>query len=52
MAERRTKKVMDVLGAVGKKENAEKWIRDALARKVKIMGFGHRVYKDGDSARG
>ena len=41
-------KVMDVLGAVGKKENAEKWIRDALARKEKIMGFGHRVYKDGD----
>ena len=42
-------KVMDVLGAVGKKENAEKWIRDALARKEKIMGFGHRVYKKGDS---
>jgi citrate synthase len=41
-------KVMDVLGAVGAKENAEKWIRDALARKEKIMGFGHRVYKDGD----
>jgi 2-methylcitrate synthase/citrate synthase II len=41
-------KVMSVLGAVGKKENAEKWIRDALARKEKIMGFGHRVYKDGD----
>jgi 2-methylcitrate synthase len=41
-------KVMDVLRGVGKKENAEKWIRDALARKEKIMGFGHRVYKDGD----
>jgi citrate synthase len=41
-------KVMDVLGAVGKKENAEACIRDALARKEKIMGFGHRVYKDGD----
>ncbi|HEX3598571.1 MAG TPA: citrate/2-methylcitrate synthase [Lacipirellulaceae bacterium] len=41
-------KVMDVLGAVGKKENAETWIRDALARKEKIMGFGHRVYKNGD----
>jgi 2-methylcitrate synthase/citrate synthase II len=41
-------KVMDVVCAVGKKENAEKWIRDALARKEKIMGFGHRVYKDGD----
>jgi 2-methylcitrate synthase/citrate synthase II len=41
-------KVMDVVCAVGKKENAEKWIRDALARREKIMGFGHRVYKDGD----
>jgi citrate synthase len=41
-------KVMDVLRGVGKKENAEKWIRDALARKEKIMGFGHRVYKTGD----
>ena len=41
-------KVMDVFGAVGKKENAEAWIRAALARKEKIMGFGHRVYKDGD----
>jgi citrate synthase len=41
-------KVMDVLKAVGKKENAEPWVRAALARKEKIMGFGHRVYKDGD----
>jgi 2-methylcitrate synthase/citrate synthase II len=41
-------KVMDVLRGVGKKENAEKWIRDALARKEKVMGFGHRVYKTGD----
>jgi citrate synthase len=41
-------KVMDVLKAVGKKDNAESWVRDALARKEKIMGFGHRVYKDGD----
>ena len=41
-------RVIDVLKAVGKKENAEKWVRAALARKEKIMGFGHRVYKDGD----
>ena len=41
-------KVMGVLRQVGKKENAEKWVRDALARKEKIMGFGHRVYKEGD----
>ena len=41
-------RVMDVLREVGKKENAEAWVRAALARKDKIMGFGHRVYKDGD----
>jgi citrate synthase len=41
-------RVMDVLRAVGKKQNAEKWVRDALGRKEKIMGFGHRVYKEGD----
>lgn len=28
--------------------NAESWIREALAKKDKIMGFGHRVYKNGD----
>jgi 2-methylcitrate synthase len=29
-------------------EEAEKGIRDRLARKTKIMGFGHRVYKHSD----
>jgi 2-methylcitrate synthase/citrate synthase II len=37
-----------VLERVGAPENAEKWIEDALARKERIMGFGHRVYKHGD----
>ncbi len=37
-----------VLEQVGKPENAERWIQDALARKERIMGFGHRVYKTGD----
>ena len=41
-------RVMDVLREVGSPEKAESWIRDALARKVRIMGFGHRVYKTGD----
>jgi citrate synthase len=41
-------KVIDVLREVGTRENAEPWIRAALARKEKVMGFGHRVYKDGD----
>ena len=39
---------MKVLEEVGTANNAEPWIRDALAKKKKIMGFGHRVYKDGD----
>jgi citrate synthase len=41
-------RVMDVLQEVGTPERAEGWVRDALARKVRIMGFGHRVYKTGD----
>jgi 2-methylcitrate synthase/citrate synthase II len=28
---------------------AEAWLENALAEKRKIMGFGHRVYKKGDS---
>lgn len=28
--------------------SARAWIEDALAKKAKIMGFGHRVYKEGD----
>lgn len=41
-------KVMDLLLASGGPDTAEAWIRSALARKEKVMGFGHRVYKDGD----
>jgi citrate synthase len=41
-------RVMGVLEEVGSVENAEKWIRTALANKQRIMGFGHRVYKEGD----
>lgn len=37
-----------VLERVGSPENAGAWIQDALARKERIMGFGHRVYKTGD----
>ncbi len=37
-----------VLEQVGSPENAEKWIKDALGRGERIMGFGHRVYKTGD----
>ncbi|QDU94912.1 citrate/2-methylcitrate synthase [Lignipirellula cremea] len=41
-------RVMEVLDEVGSPDKAEAWVRDALARKVRIMGFGHRVYKTGD----
>ncbi|MEX0677602.1 MAG: citrate/2-methylcitrate synthase [Pirellulales bacterium] len=40
--------VMKVLREVGTADKAEGWIRDALAKKRRIMGFGHRVYKTGD----
>jgi citrate synthase len=41
-------RVIEVLDQVGSADKAEAWIHDALERKVRIMGFGHRVYKDGD----
>jgi 2-methylcitrate synthase/citrate synthase II len=41
--------VMYMLQEVDKPENAKQWMLDALAQKKKIMGFGHRVYKKGDS---
>jgi len=45
-------KVMDVLRAAGGPDTAETWVREALARKEKIMGFGHRVHKTGDVRAG
>lgn len=44
--------VMDVLRAAGSADKAEAWLRQAMARKEKIMGFGHRVYKTGDVRAG
>ena len=40
---------MEMLVEVGDREAAERWVLDALAQKKKIMGFGHREYKNGDS---
>ncbi len=40
--------VMRMLKEIGTVEKAKKWVTEALARKEKIMGFGHRVYKNGD----
>ncbi len=37
-----------VLEQVGSPDRAESWIQEALAKKTRVMGFGHRVYKTGD----
>ena len=41
--------VMVAFEEIGTAAKAEKWLDAALAEKRKIMGFGHRVYKKGDS---
>ncbi|WP_341954039.1 bifunctional 2-methylcitrate synthase/citrate synthase [Salinibacterium sp. TMP30] len=41
--------VMHVFEEIGTADKAEGWLETALAEKRKIMGFGHRVYKNGDS---
>jgi 2-methylcitrate synthase len=41
--------VMHTFDEIGSADNAQAWLDDALASKKKIMGFGHRVYKNGDS---
>ncbi len=41
--------VMHMMNKIKKPENALKWINDALDKKEVVMGFGHRVYKKGDS---
>jgi len=37
--------VIEMLDGIGKPENAQDWIEDALARGDRLMGFGHRVYR-------
>ena len=41
--------VMHIFDEIGTADRAEEWLDTALAEKRKIMGFGHRVYKHGDS---
>src|SRR4029077_3995356 len=40
--------VMDQLEQIGTPDNAEHWMREARKRKVRFMGFGHRVYRTYD----
>ncbi len=41
--------VMHMMKEIGKPEKAKTWIENALAKKKVVMGFGHRVYRTGDS---
>ncbi|HWS98904.1 MAG TPA: citrate synthase [Pyrinomonadaceae bacterium] len=40
--------VMKMLLEIGDVENTERYVKDALAAKRKLMGFGHAVYKTED----
>jgi 2-methylcitrate synthase/citrate synthase II len=41
--------VLHIFDEIGTADNVNAWLDTALAEKRKIMGFGHRVYKRGDS---
>jgi citrate synthase len=40
--------VMRMLEKIGSADKTDSWLRNALEKKEKVMGFGHRVYKNGD----
>ncbi|ARF16363.1 citrate synthase [Sporosarcina ureae] len=40
--------VMNMLMEIGDEDQVEPYIREKLANKEKVMGFGHRVYRQGD----
>ncbi|RBW71488.1 citrate synthase [Bacillus taeanensis] len=41
-------RVMKMLHEIGEVDNIKPYLQKAFANKEKIMGFGHRVYKNGD----
>jgi 2-methylcitrate synthase len=41
--------VMRMFKEIGSPDRARAWVLNALAQKRKIMGFGHRLYRYGDS---
>ncbi|MFP4377214.1 MAG: citrate/2-methylcitrate synthase [Spirochaetales bacterium] len=41
-------KVMDMVDEIGSKEKAREWVNNALDKKQKVMGMGHRVYRAKD----
>jgi citrate synthase len=40
--------VMAMLREIGSLDRVDAWLDEAIERGDKVMGFGHRVYKDGD----
>ena len=40
---------MHMLRDIASPDRAEAWVKQRLAKREKIMGFGHRVYRSGDS---
>ena len=41
--------VAAMLLEIRSRDRAERWVRDALAQKRRVMGFGHRVLRHGDA---
>lgn len=41
-------RALQMLDEIGTPERAEAWLREAVARGERLMGFGHRVYKTDD----
>jgi citrate synthase len=41
-------KVLEVLGEIGSPDRVEPWLAEQFEAKRVVMGFGHRVYKEGD----
>jgi 2-methylcitrate synthase/citrate synthase II len=41
--------VAAMLLEIKSRDRAERWVRDALAQKRRVMGFGHRVLRHGDA---
>jgi len=37
--------VLDMLDAIGTREQIKPWVESALARGERLMGFGHRIYR-------
>jgi 2-methylcitrate synthase len=42
-------KVMELMNKIKTPNKAKNWINNAINKKEVVMGFGHRVYKSGDS---